>query len=341
MPSIQKQTATVSIDEIPDLVLILDRDFTILQCNQQTKFLAYTPQELKGKRLNTLFFDPEEKEKTSYKSFETRFKAKDGLPIPVEVRMFPLGGKKGGHCAWVRDLRDSMDLRSFMFQKGRVTALNEISPGFIHDIRNSLSILGAQHYFMKHNVDKLDTEKFLAGLDIIQKASLKIEKILNQLRDLIRSEDKFQDVPIRELVERNIYLLEPKSRKYNVQILNNVPINIDLNCVPRQIEQVIFHLLDNAIDAASQTPERVVTVDAKSSQESVTLLIQDTGVGVGSEIKDKIFDSFFTTKPKGEGAGLGLYVAKHLASKHGGQIRVESEQGQGARFLVNLPKTRI
>jgi len=327
------------LQNFPDLTLSLNGKGEILEANAHAStLLGYTAEEMKGKKVHDFFFDSYGKEKASSKSFEYRLKTKQGNLVPVEIRSFPTGHADAPTVLILRDLRDVTQARASLFHDGKFAAMNELSPSLIHDIRNSLSILGAQHYFMKHNVDKLDTAKFLAGLDIIQKASLKIEKITNQLRDLIHAEEVLCEVHARDLLEKCIFLLEPRTRKTDTMIHNQIPIDVQLKCVPLQVEQVFLHLLDNAVDALANREEKTIRVDATQTQDSLVFTVRDSGSGIEAKIKDQVFDPFFTTKPKGEGTGLGLYVCKQILTRHGGSLKMESEEGKGTTFMVTFPK---
>lgn len=325
------------LEKFPDLILCLNSEGQILSTNSKcTSMLGYDTKEFVGKRLSDFFFDELEKEKYLSKSYECRLKTKDNTILPAEIRTFLTDNSKSPVLAIVRDLREATELRSKIFYNGKFAAMNELAPSLIHDIRNSLSILSAQHYFMKHNVDKLDTQKFLDGLDIIQKASLKIEKITNQVRDLLNGNENVSIIFLRELVEKVIFLLEPKTRKINAWICNEVPTDIEINCVPQQIEQVFFNLLDNAVDAVSTAQEKTIRVEAKH-QDSIQITVQDSGVGMDETLKSQIFNPFFTTKAKGESSGLGLYICKQVLARHGAQIKVTSEAGRGSSFVITFP----
>ncbi|WP_239014643.1 sensor histidine kinase [Archangium violaceum] len=104
----------------------------------------------------------------------------------------------------------------------------------------------------------------------------------------------------------------------------------------RQIGQVLVNLI---VNAAQALPARdgVVEVSTLSRSSEVLVRVRDNGVGMPAEVRDKLFQPFFTTKPVGEGTGLGLAVAYGIITGHGGRIEVESEPGRGSCFTVRLP----
>jgi signal transduction histidine kinase len=108
-----------------------------------------------------------------------------------------------------------------------------------------------------------------------------------------------------------------------------------VSCAPQQIKQVFLNLVLNAGQALDG--EGTIRLATRFGGGDVTASVEDDGPGIPPEIIDRIFDPFFTTKKIGEGTGLGLGIAYQIVRSHGGEIRVESEPGGGARFEVRLP----
>ena len=105
---------------------------------------------------------------------------------------------------------------------------------------------------------------------------------------------------------------------------------------PRQIGQVVLNLLVNAVQAVP-AQGGVVKVSTREEPGEVVVEVRDNGVGMTKEVQGQLFQPFFTTKPVGEGTGLGLAVAYGIITGHGGRIEVESEPGRGTCFTVRLP----
>ncbi|MFZ4440500.1 MAG: sensor histidine kinase, partial [Syntrophales bacterium] len=114
--------------------------------------------------------------------------------------------------------------------------------------------------------------------------------------------------------------------------LNEIPMVI---CNSQQINQVIANLLVNAGQAMDR--HGTITVTSRQEGEQVVLSISDTGRGMTEEIRKRIFEPFFTTKDIGKGTGLGLSIAYDIIKKHGGDITLESEPGEGTTFTIRLP----
>ena len=108
-----------------------------------------------------------------------------------------------------------------------------------------------------------------------------------------------------------------------------------VRCYPGQLNQVFLNLLMNACDAIDGKGK--IRIETRRSARGVRLEFHDDGPGIPEEIQSRIFDPFFTTKPVGVGTGLGLSLSHGIIERHGGRIRVESEPGRGATFVIDLP----
>jgi two-component system NtrC family sensor kinase len=108
-----------------------------------------------------------------------------------------------------------------------------------------------------------------------------------------------------------------------------------LFCSAGRINQVLMNLITNAVDAMGGDGKIVITTSQTS--EVFKISVRDSGAGIPEAIRSKIFDPFFTTKPVGQGTGLGLAISYGIVQEHGGSIEVQSEEGVGTEFLVQIP----
>ncbi len=108
---------------------------------------------------------------------------------------------------------------------------------------------------------------------------------------------------------------------------------------PIQLEQVFLNLLTNARDAVSDTPQKDITITCTLNADFVEIRVRDSGSGIPAELEKRIFDPFFTTKEVGAGTGLGLSITYSIIQEHQGNILLESHDGEGALFLIQLPRT--
>jgi len=140
--------------------------------------------------------------------------------------------------------------------------------------------------------------------------------------------------------------LRAKDKSFNADFHLDLDESIpDINSVPQDIGRVLLNLINNAFYAVSTRAEETndnykpsVTVSTKRIENYAEIKINDNGTGIPQHIKEKIFQPFFTTKPTGEGTGLGLSLSYDIITKgHGGEIKVISKQHEGTTFIIHLP----
>jgi signal transduction histidine kinase len=143
--------------------------------------------------------------------------------------------------------------------------------------------------------------------------------------------------------------LRAKDKSFNAEIKTDFDPNVGkINIVPQDIGRVILNLINNAFYAAPLPPkggwkdadykhEPTVWLKTKKEGDKVLISVRDNGPGIPKEILDKIFQPFFTTKPTGEGTGLGLSLSYDIIKVHGGEIKVETTEGKGSEFIIQLP----
>ena len=139
--------------------------------------------------------------------------------------------------------------------------------------------------------------------------------------------------------------LRAKDKEFNAEIKTDFDNSIGkINIIPQDIGRVLLNLYNNAFYAVSekkkQQPEGyepTVSVSTKKIGDKVEIRVKDNGDGIPQKVVDKIFQPFFTTKPTGQGTGLGLSLSYDIIKAHGGEIKVETKEGEGAEFIIQLP----
>ena len=165
----------------------------------------------------------------------------------------------------------------------------------------------------------------------------RISEIVMNLKNFSRLDRAMAaDVDINECLDSALLLARNvlKNRVEVVRQYNQLP---RIACMPSQLNQVFLNLLTNAAQAIEDRGRILVRTEADGEWLRVT--VQDTGKGIPADILPRIFDPFFTTKAVGQGTGLGLSISYQIVQQHGGDIRVTSQPGKGARFTVQLPLT--
>jgi PAS domain S-box-containing protein len=284
--------------------------------------------------------------------FENRYRRKDGRIITANVSIRPVRDKRGQVVSiegFMEDATEKIDLERALVQSQKMEAMGTLAGGIAHDFNNILtSVINSIELALPETPDaspgKRDLSRALA-------ASRRGADLVKQILAFSRADkEEFAPVDLTAVISDTLHMLEA-SLPRNIQATAHcgVPDARILGNATR-IQQVLMNLCANAFQAMRETGGRLDIELAEEERPSppqataqapegfLKIAVTDTGPGIPPEVADKIFDPFFTTKPKGEGTGLGLSVAHGIIKAHGGMIGLDSAPGEGARFVIYLPK---
>ncbi|HEU4726703.1 MAG TPA: ATP-binding protein [Kofleriaceae bacterium] len=321
----------------------------VVEVNQQAcTSLGYAREELIGAA--TSLFDPEASRQMLDEigrrlamgetvTFDSRHVRKDGGSFPVEVRIraFEARGQTF-HLALVRDTTARRELEDQLRHAQKMEAIGRLAGGVAHDFNNLLTVINGYTDVLLDQLPEGSPEH--ADLMMIREAGDRAAALTAQLlafgrRTIIAPKPLNLNVVVerlakmcKRLIGENIALetqLDPR--------LGSVMADAGL------IEQVIMNLVVNARDAMPRGGKLTISTRniATPTGRYVCLVVSDTGEGMTDEVRARVFEPYFTTKPQGEGSGLGLATAHGIVEQANGQIRVESTPGRGSSFTVILP----
>lgn len=212
--------------------------------------------------------------------------------------------------------------RLIALQTAKLASLGEMSAGIAHEINNPLTIISGNIPLLKKHRE--DAEKFESKVATMMGACHRIAKIVSGLRKFSRSSDGLErkNHNLKDILNEALVICEVRAKRYGVPVTFECEDDLPIHCDLVEIEQVLFNVINNAVDAVRDLPEKWVKIRAFSQESKVILHIEDSGPGIHSEIEDKIFNPFFTTKPVGEGTGLGLSISKGILDQHNSTISV-------------------
>jgi signal transduction histidine kinase len=205
----------------------------------------------------------------------------------------------------------------------------------VHEIKNPVALInGLSEQLQDGELPPAMVEK-IGGK--IEKASLKILEIVKSVQSLVHGQSAEMTVNnIDGIVEEAVEFSTRKANKLGVEIqCEDIP-DVEILCRPIQITQVISNLINNGADAVSELDERWVRVEAKEDGANVIVSVTDSGK-IDADLAKKIFTPLFTTKEKGKGTGLGLYLADQIISEHKGKVEIDTT-APNTKFVITLPK---
>lgn len=241
-----------------------------------------------------------------------------------------------GFVIQLRDVTARVLIEDRMRRMERYMGLGSIAAGLHHEIRNPLAALSLHVQLLEEQLDDSQvSDEVCQMLDVIKTEVTRIGGVLEGFRDFASVERlNISPVSVRDLIQHQIDLISPQAREravtIQVEFRNELPERIEVDRV--RLEQVLLNLLLNAMDAMPDGGDISVTVFAE--KESVIIEVSDTGGGVPEDLRDRIFDPYFTTRSKG--TGLGLALCDKIIRQHNGGLEFRSTP-EGTAFQLTLP----
>ena len=234
------------------------------------------------------------------------------------------------------------ETQSALTQTERLAALGTLSSGVAHEINNPISgIKNCLNRIIKNPENIEQNEKYI---NLIKEATDRIENVVQHLLKFSRKQDIIlEKTNLNLVIESAISLTDHKLLSSQVVVQTDYSETYFVNGSSGHLEQVFVNLLLNGLDAILERKEKdpthlgkiIIKIDRVS--DKVFIHFKDNGTGIPDEIRNKIFDPFFTSKMVGKGTGLGLSVSFNLIKRHGGKIDFTSSEGSGTEFVIELP----
>ncbi|HUF28106.1 MAG TPA: PAS domain S-box protein [Gemmatimonadaceae bacterium] len=248
------------------------------------------------------------------------------------------GDKITGGLGVVRDITEEKRFARQMMQQEKLAAVGQLVSGVAHELNNPLAGVIAVSQLLLGQTSAGDQHR---SVETIHSEARRAAKIVASLLTFAR-----QHQPERRATDLNQVVLDTvELRRYAMRVRQ---IELDISLDPElpqtfadgaQLQQVVLSLISNAEQAVSESwpGEKRIIVRTARDGDLLLLRITDTGPGVTSDNVERIFDPFYSTRPAGQGQGLGLSVSDGIVREHGGRIRVESPPAGGASFVVEIP----
>ena len=255
-----------------------------------------------------------------------------------------------------------------LVQSEKMASLGEMTAGIAHEIQNPLNFVNnfseVNAELIEELKEQLATDNKQEAIGIANDIKENEEKIIfhgkradaivkSMLQHSRSSSGKKELTDINALTDEYVRLsyhgLRAKDKSFNAKFETDFDKNIQpVNVVPQEIGRVLLNLINNAFYAVSEKEKQAnsnydptVSINTKKVDDKIEIRVIDNGNGIPQKVLDKIFQPFFTTKPAGQGTGLGLSLSYDIITKtHGGEFNVETKEGEGTTFIVSLPANK-
>ena len=313
-----------------------------------------------------------EKEKVLYQSRLRTYAFLGGLAVFLLVAVILYRNnrqKQKANKVLEATLTDLKSTQSQLIQSEKMASLGELTAGIAHEIQNPLNFVNNFSEVSNELIDEMNEELTKGAIEEAKAIANDIKQNLEKINHHGKRADAIvkgmlqhsrsssgvkESTDINALADEYLRLayhgLRAKDKTFNATLKTDFDETIgNINIIPQDIGRVILNLITNAFYVVYEKSRQgtkgydpIVTISTTSIQppsggRSITIKVSDNGGGIPQNILDKIFQPFFTTKPTGQGTGLGLSLSYDIVKAHGGELKVETKEGEGSEFIISLP----
>jgi two-component system, cell cycle sensor histidine kinase and response regulator CckA len=355
----------MAVEQAGESIVITDADGLITYVNPAfqcvtgytlDELLGQHPRILKSGAHNQSFYKAMWATMKSGETWRGRFinKRKDGTLYHEEASISPVideTGRVGGYVAVKRDITRETDLEQQFHAAQRMESVGQLASGIAHDFNNLLAAILGNVELLEETIGKNETAQ--KQLTVVRQAATRATTLTRQLLAFSRRQVlQPQVINVNDVITETVTMLG-RVLGDNIRVITQLESKLErVHADAGQLQQTILNLAVNARDAMPKggtltietanvalTEEYRGRHDVVQPGEYVLLSVTDSGTGMTPQVQDRIFEPFYTTKPKGQGTGLGLATVYGIVKQSGGYIWLYSEMGKGTIFKIYFPRT--
>lgn len=327
-----KKALEATFNSITDIIMLIDDNYNIVESNKVFYDFINETQYKKEELIDIIKNIIENTfSENTHETSEIELSNKI-----LKISTFPVEYKKNNVeyiVALIKDITNDKIIEAKLLRDNKMISIGQLASGVAHEIRNPLGIIRNNCYLLKDNVTIEEVNDCVKSIESnVDRASNIITNLLNFARI---SDDSLENINMRNFIENIVKL------QYKVLQLKDVEINIncnkDLVCYinGESLKHVFINLISNSVDAVHKGGKIIINCYVK--ERCLFIDFKDNGDGIKENVLKDIFNPFYTTKPIGEGTGLGLYITYNEIKKNNGDISVKSQLGVGTCFYIKIP----
>jgi two-component system, NtrC family, sensor kinase len=257
--------------------------------------------------------------------------------LQLSLAAFERGWRQGLYVLVVHDVSERVAMENALREKDRLASLGMLAAGVAHEVNTPITGISSYAQMLLDDTSPGDPRYEI--LKKVERQTFRAARIVNNLLEFARKrQSEPKPVAMAPLISESLDLLSDRCAKRRIDLQWEPPgERIQVMGCDGELQQVFTNLILNAIDAMSETGGRLA-VDVEASESKVVVRVKDSGPGVPPDKLEMIFQPFYSTKLNRGGTGLGLSISYEIVRRHGGDLRVVSQPGEGAAFVVELPR---
>jgi two-component system NtrC family sensor kinase len=356
----QEEYMTSILQSSVDAILFVDNDNRVRVWNHGAELIfGYKAAEMVGQTFHRLIppeldadhelhrIQEEAARKGSIRDYRAQRVTRDGRRIVVDISRTPVRSKEGeliGSTVIIRDVTEKIEWEQRIYHTEKLASIGNLAAGVAHEINNPLAVmLGFTDLLLERAAPGSQDHD---DLQAIAECGRNARKIVENLLGFARVTEGLEDtVDVFHCIHVVSAIVKNTLMTGKIELVNEVPEGLPRVCGdPREYQQVVFNLINNAVAAMRDQGSGRLRVSARAEPGWVELSVADSGPGIPPAIRRRVFDPFFTTKKVGEGTGLGLSLCYGIVTKYGGRITFTSQSAEeakggatGTTFTVAMP----
>ncbi len=343
------KTLTSSVlENMSEAVIVLDKDLRITLFNKSSEDLFHLPSyKVIGEKIfeildGKLFFLSEainNLDNNISTHFENKIEINEGkMDVSVSItKNLEENGNPENYTIVIQDLTEEKNLEEQAKRREKLSAMGELASGVAHEIRNPINSIGiiAQRLY-KEFLPNEEQDEYKKITKVLRDEVNRINKIITQFLNYAKPlEVQFKKVDAKNYFDEIVTLFNDQAKSKNIDLIKNSNESIMINVDPGLTKQALINIIQNSIDAINEKGK--IVIDYRKDEDNLIIEIEDNGPGIPDNIKQKIFELYFTTK--NDGNGLGLSISQKIIAQLNGTIEFESELNKGTKFKIKLPIT--